>query len=60
MGRDLVGILEIAEKLHLSPEYVRNNWRTVLPGIPPRKTRPKQRKLLFFRDEVEGLILQPK
>ncbi len=60
MGLKLVGIEEVAEKLHLKPKYVRNHWTTLLPGILPRKTRPEQRKLLFSENEVDNLLLQPK
>jgi len=56
MQSELMDVMEIAAELHLSPAYVRNFWRSVLPGIRPRKTRAKQRKLLFFRNEVKGLI----
>jgi hypothetical protein len=60
MVRELVGIAQIAEILHLSPAYVRNNWSIILPGVRPRKTRSKQRKLLFYRDEVDRLIAETK
>ncbi len=60
MVSELMGVKEIAVRLHLSPGYVRNNWPVILPGLRPRKTRAKQRKLLFLRNEFDRLILQPK
>jgi hypothetical protein len=60
MECEFIGVEEIAVKLHLSAGYVRNNWLDILPGLRPRKTRSKQRKLLFLRNEFDRLILQAK
>jgi len=56
---DLMDIKEVAQLLHLSPAYLRNNWPVIL-GIKPEKIRPQQRKLLFSRKEVMKKLAEPK
>jgi len=60
MARELVDIKTIAERTGYSLSYFRNNWYRLLSGVRPVKLRPDCRKILFFWDDIEKLLLKEK
>lgn len=59
MKRELVDIKTVAERTGYSISYFRNSWPQLLSGVKPVKFGPN-RKILFFWDDIEQLLLKPK
>ena len=60
MKKELVDIKTIAKRTGYSLRYIRNNWPQLLPGIKPLKLGPNRRRILFFWEDIEELLLKDK
>jgi predicted chitinase len=60
MEKELVDLKTLAPELGYSIEYLKRNWPRLLPGVLPRKTYAKARKIQFYRKDIEKLLEQPK
>lgn len=60
MAREIVDIKTIAERTHYSYKYLVSNWPQLLPGVRPLKLKANQRRILFFWDDIEKLLMKEK
>lgn len=60
MAREIVGLKTIAERTGYFISYLRNNWSQLLFGVRPLKLGANRRKILFFWDDIEKLLLTDK
>lgn len=59
MPREIIDTKIAAQRLNYSHKYFQNNWVRLIPGLRP-VFLPGGRKILFYWDDIEKLLLQPK